>query len=42
MIAFAPCEHTARVKAGKTNSGNQRFKCKDCGARFTEENPLGR
>lgn len=41
MIAFAPCEHTARVKAGKTNCGTQRFKCKNCGSRFTEEKPLG-
>ena len=41
MIAFAPCEHTTRVKAGKTNCGTQRFKCKDCGTRFIEEKPLG-
>lgn len=41
MIAFAPCEHTNNVKAGKTNCGTQRFKCKDCGSRFIEEKPLG-
>ena len=41
MIAPATCEHNSRVKAGKTNSGTQRFKCKSCGARFVEEKPLG-
>ena len=41
MIAPAQCEHPSRVKAGKTNSGTQRFKCNSCGARFIEEKPLG-
>ncbi|MEM7478418.1 MAG: IS1 family transposase [Planctomycetota bacterium] len=39
MIAQA-CEHTNRVKKGKTAAGTQRFLCKDCGQRFTESKPL--
>jgi len=38
------CQHGTAVKAGTTNANTQRFRCRDCGARFTEPkaNPLGR
>jgi transposase-like protein/IS1 family transposase len=39
MIAFAPCDHECTKKHGKDRSGNQRFRCKDCGATFIEERP---
>ena len=37
------CHHDAAVKAGTTNADTQRFRCKDCGARFVEpaQKPLG-
>jgi transposase-like protein len=37
------CQHGTAVKAGTTNANTQRFRCHDCGARFTEptQNPLG-
>ena len=37
------CQHGIAVKAGTTNANTQRFRCHDCGARFTEprQNPLG-
>jgi len=39
------CQHGTAVKAGTTNAQTQRFRCKDCGARFIEPKaagPLGR
>lgn len=39
MIAIA-CKHENRKKSGKTESGAQRYKCKDCGKRFTESTEL--
>lgn len=43
MIAPAECGHENYKKSGKHSSGRQRYKCKDCGKRFTRENdrPLG-
>ena len=43
MIALAECTHDNYKKAGKHSNGAQRFKCKDCGKRFVEEQtkPLG-
>lgn len=44
MIAPAPCEHTNYKKSGKNRNGTQRYKCKDCGVRFSDpvdEKPLG-
>ena len=37
------CQQGTAVKAGTTNANTQRFRCHDCGARFTEpsRNPLG-
>lgn len=37
------CQHGTAVKAGTTNANTQRFRCNDCGARFTEprQSPLG-
>ena len=37
------CQHGIAVKAGTTHANTQRFRCNDCGARFTEpsQNPLG-
>lgn len=35
MIARV-CQHENRKKSGKTENGTQRYKCKDCGKRFTE------
>lgn len=38
------CQHGTAVKAGTTNANTPRFRCNDCGARFTlpKVNPLGR
>ena len=39
------CQHGTAVKAGTTNADSQRFRCRDCGAKFTQpkpEGPLGR
>ena len=41
MIAPAPCEHATYKKDGKNRNGTQRYKCKDCGVRFSDEKPLG-
>ena len=41
MIAPAQCEHTNSKKDGKNRNGTQRYKCKDCGVRFSDEKPLG-
>ena len=43
MIALPECNHENFKKAGKHSNGAQRFKCKDCGKRFVEEQakPLG-
>jgi transposase-like protein/IS1 family transposase len=37
------CQHGTAVKAGTTNAHTPRFRCNDCGARFTapQQNPLG-
>jgi transposase-like protein len=37
------CRHGTAVKAGTTNAHTPRFRCNDCGARFTapQQNPLG-
>ena len=37
MIALPECNHENFKKAGKHSNGAQRFKCKDCGKRFVEE-----
>ena len=42
MIAPAACEHANYKKSGKNRNGTQRYKCKDCGVRFSDEKPLGR
>ena len=44
MIKLAECTHPNFKKAGKHSNGAQRFKCKDCGKRFVEEQnkPLGK
>lgn len=34
------CQHQNRKKSGKTASGTQRYKCTDCGKRFTESTEL--
>lgn len=45
MIKLAECTHPTFTKHGKSRHGAQRFKCKTCGVRFTEEQtkdgPLG-
>ncbi|MCA9230788.1 MAG: IS1 family transposase [Planctomycetales bacterium] len=33
------CTHETRKKHGKDRSGNQRFRCKDCGTTFVESEP---
>ena len=42
MIVIS-CQHETRHKHGKTTSGQQRFKCANCGQTFVDEstNPLG-
>jgi len=37
------CQHGTAVKAGTTSASTQRFRCNDCGARFTQprQNALG-
>jgi len=35
MIGFPECKHTRRKKCGQTKAGTQRFKCLDCGKKFT-------
>jgi transposase-like protein/IS1 family transposase len=35
VIGFPECRHTRRKKAGTTKAGTQRFKCLQCGKRFT-------
>jgi transposase-like protein/IS1 family transposase len=42
MVALT-CTHKNRAKHGKDRNGNQRWKCRDCGATFTsnEVRPLG-
>jgi transposase-like protein len=38
MIICPQCKHTdAQIKDGRNRSGSQRYKCKDCGARYTPE-----
>ena len=39
MIAPAPCEHEDFKKSGKNRNGSQRYKCKSCGHRFSDEAP---
>ena len=45
MIALAECTHENFKKSGKNRNGSQRYKCKDCGKRFSDEHvadgPLG-
>ena len=36
MIAFPECRHPRRKKCGCTKAGTQRYKCLDCGKKFTE------
>ena len=38
---IAPCNHTSYKKDGKNRNGTQRYKCKDCGIRFSDDKPLG-
>jgi transposase-like protein/IS1 family transposase len=35
MIGFPECKHHRRKKCGTTKAGTQRFKCLDCGKKFT-------
>ena len=35
------CQHGTAVKAGTTNANTPRFRCHDCGARFTLPTPAG-
>ena len=35
MIAFPECKHHRRKKCGMTKAGTQRYKCLDCGKKFT-------
>lgn len=35
------CQHGTAVKAGTTNANTPRFRCNDCGARFTLPKPAG-
>ena len=35
MIGFPECKHRRRKKCGCTKAGTQRFKCLDCGKKFT-------
>ena len=35
MIGFPECRHERRKKCGCTKAGTQRFKCLECGKRFT-------
>jgi transposase-like protein/IS1 family transposase len=37
MLLQEECAHVARKRHGFTRSGHQRFRCKDCGASFTEK-----
>jgi transposase-like protein/IS1 family transposase len=43
MVSFNSCSHDDRKKHGKDRNGNQRWKCRTCGATFTSdaERPLG-
>jgi transposase-like protein/IS1 family transposase len=43
MVAFNTCNHTERSKHGRDRKGNQRWKCRRCGATFASdsERPLG-
>ena len=45
MIKLAECTHENFKKSGKNRNGSQRYKCKDCGKRFSDEHvedgPLG-
>ena len=36
MIGFPECRHTRRKKSGRTKCGTQRFKCLECGKKFTD------
>jgi len=38
---IATCDHSNFKKSGRNRNGTQRYKCKDCGVRFTQEQPLG-
>ena len=46
MIQLAECKHENFKKSGKNRNGSQRYKCKDCGKRFSDEfvrsGPLGK
>ena len=35
MVATTECTHIARKRHGFTRTGEQRFRCKDCGVAFT-------
>src|SRR6476646_9606365 len=35
MIGFPECRHPRRKKCGCTKAGTQRYKCLDCGKKFT-------
>jgi transposase-like protein/IS1 family transposase len=43
IMTCLKCLHGSAVKAGTTHAHTQRFRCRDCGARFTEpqQTPLG-
>ena len=45
MIKLAECSHDNFKKSGKNRNGSQRYKCNDCGKRFSDEHvndsPLG-
>ena len=37
---IAPCGHNSFKKSGKNRNGSQRYKCKDCGTRFSGDAPV--
>ena len=40
MIGFPECRHLRRKKCGCTKAGTQRYKCLDCGKKFTASTNL--
>ena len=44
MMTCRKCQHGTAKRFGFTKSKNQRYRCRDCGATFTEprQKPLGR
>ena len=44
MMTCQKCQHGTAKRFGFTKSKNQRYRCRECGATFTEprQTPLGR